>query len=107
MQGREQKRRQTHDENPSQWPGCLMAVLEVIQATVPSVTIAATADQVVGEVHKAGRVTSVSYTPEAAITGAASPDSRTFTLVNKGQSGSGTTTVATLAMVSGVNAAAF
>jgi YD repeat-containing protein len=80
---------------------------QVLEATVPAVAQAVTADQVVGTVDKAGRVTSVSYTPEAAITGAASPDSRTFTLVNKGQAGSGTTVVATLALVSGVNAAAF
>jgi len=84
-----------------------MAVQEIIEATVPAVAATVTADQVVGEPAKAGRVTAVSYTPEAAITGAASPASRTFTLVNKGQSGSGTTTIATLAMVGGVNAAAF
>lgn len=84
-----------------------MAAQQVLGATVPALTALVTADQVVGEVKKAGRVTSVSYTPEAAITGAASPASRTFTLVNKGQAGVGTTTVATLAMVGGVNAVAF
>lgn len=84
-----------------------MAAQQVIEATVPSVTIAATADQVVGEAAVAGRVTAVTYTPEAAITGAASPNSRTFTLVNKGQAGAGSTTIATLAMVSGVDAVAF
>lgn len=80
-----------------------------LEATVPSVTIAATADQVVGESPKAGRVVGVSYTPEAAITGAASPDSRTFTLVNKGTDGSAGSdvTVATLALTSGVNLVAF
>lgn len=84
-----------------------MAVQQTIEATVPAVTIAATADQVVGEATKAGRVTSVSYTPEAAVTGAASPDSRTLSLVNKGQAGAGTTTVASLALVSAVNLVAF
>lgn len=84
-----------------------MAVQEKLEATVPAVTIAATADQVVGEASKAGRVTSVSYTPEAAVTGAASPDSRTLSLVNKGQAGAGTTTVASLALVAGVNLVAF
>lgn len=49
----------------------------------------------------------MSYTPEAAITGAASPDSRTFTLVNKGAAGVGTTNIATLAMVATVDAVAF
>ena len=84
-----------------------MAVQEKVEATVPAVTIAATADQVIGEATKAGRVTSVSYTPEAAVTGAASPDSRTLSLVNKGQAGAGTTTVASLALVSAVNLVAF
>lgn len=78
-----------------------------LEATVPSVTIAATADQVIGECPAAGRVVGVSYTPEAAITGAASPNSRTFTLVNKGTDGLGSTNIATLAMVSGVDAVAF
>jgi YD repeat-containing protein len=84
-----------------------MAVAQKLVATVPALTILQTADQTVGEVNAAGRVSSVSYTPEAAITGAASPASRTFSLVNKGQAGVGTTTVASLAMVSAVNGVAF
>lgn len=84
-----------------------MAVQQTIEATVPAVTIAATADQTVGEVTTAGRVTSVTYTPEAAVTGAASPNSRTLSLVNKGTAGTGTTTVASLALVGGVNLVAF
>lgn len=83
-----------------------MAIVQKLEATVPAQTILATGDQTVGEA-KAGRITSVSYTPEAAITGANSPASRTFTLVNKGQSGAGSTTVATLAMVAGVDGVAF
>lgn len=85
----------------------MAAIQQKLEATVPAVTIAATADQTIGEVNTAGRVSSVSYTPEAAITGAASPNSRTFTLVNKGAAGVGTTNVATLAMVSGVDGVAF
>jgi YD repeat-containing protein len=84
-----------------------MAAQQIISATVPAVTIAATADQTVGRVRAAGRVTAVTYTPEAAITGAASPNSRTFTLVNKAQDGLGAVTIATLAMTSGVNGVAF
>lgn len=78
-----------------------------VETTVPALTILQTADQTIGEAPKAGRVTSVSYTPEAAITGAASPASRTFTVVNKGQDGLGSTNIATLAMVSGVDGVAF
>lgn len=84
-----------------------MAVQERLEATVPALTILQTADQTVGEANSAGRVTSVSYTPEAAVTGAASPASRTLSLVNKGQTGSGSTTVASLALVGGVNLVAF
>lgn len=84
-----------------------MAVQERLESTVPALTILQTADQTVGEANAAGRVTSVSYTPEAAVTGAASPASRTLSLVNKGQAGAGTTTVASLALVGGVNLVAF
>lgn len=84
-----------------------MAVQERLEETVPALTILQTADQVIGEVTKAGRVTSVTYTPEAALTGAASPASRTLTLVNKTQAGVGTTNIATLALVGGVDLVAF
>ena len=64
-------------------------------------------DTIVGEAPFAGTVTGVSYTPEANITGAASPASRTLSLINKGQDGNGATVVATLALVGGVNPADF
>lgn len=84
-----------------------MSLVQKLRTTVPAVTIAATADQVVGEADQAGRVIGVSYIPEATVTGAASPNSRTLTLVNKGTDGSGSTNVATLALVGGVNLVAF
>lgn len=83
-----------------------MATQQKLRTRVPSVTILATTTTTVGEVDQAGRVTSVSYVPDAAITGANSPASRTFTLVNKGQAGAGSTNIATLAMVSGVDGVA-
>jgi hypothetical protein len=52
-----------------------------------------------------GAVVSVTYIPSAAITGAAT-NHRTVSLVNKGQDGSGSTTIATLAFDNGINAAA-
>jgi hypothetical protein len=52
-----------------------------------------------------GTVTAVTYTPDTTITGA-NTNSRTISLVNKGQAGAGTTSVATLALTSGVNAPA-
>lgn len=73
-----------------------------LQATTPALAAGATGDQTVGEAPFAGAVTSVSYTPEANVTGDTT-NTRTLTLVNKGADGNGTTVVATLALVTGVN----
>lgn len=77
-----------------------------IQSTIPALTAATTGDQVVGEAPFTGTVTAVTFTPEAAITGD-NTNTRTLTLQNKGQAGSGTTTVATLAFTTGNNGVAF
>jgi hypothetical protein len=53
-----------------------------------------------------GTVTSVTYAPVAAITGAAT-NNRTISVVNHGQAGAGTTVMATLTYNSGTNSAAF
>lgn len=50
-----------------------------------------------------GTVTSVTYIPVSTITGAAT-NNRTVSLVNKGQSGGGSTVVATLTFDVGINA---
>jgi hypothetical protein len=52
-----------------------------------------------------GTVASVTYSPDATITGAAT-NNRTVSLVNKGQSGAGSTVIATLNFGNGTNAAA-
>lgn len=80
----------------------------VTQLTSPSEAVAAAADAtvIIGRAGFAGTVTEVTYTPEAAITGA-NTETRTFNLINKGTAGTGSTLVATLAMVSGVNGVAF
>ena len=57
-------------------------------------------------VTAAGSVSAVSYLPVAAATGA-NTNSRTLKLINKGQDGSGTTVVASLALVSGTDLVAF
>lgn len=54
----------------------------------------------------AGTVTEVTYAADTAITGA-DTNSRTLSLINKGGAGSGTTAVASLALVNGVDCAAF
>jgi hypothetical protein len=53
----------------------------------------------------AGTVSAVNYVPRTVLTGA-NTDSRTITVTNKGQDGSGSTVVASKAFVSGVNAPA-
>lgn len=70
-----------------------------------SVAQGADAEQDVCSADFAGTVEAVTVVPDTALTGA-NTDSRTFVLVNKGQSGAGTTIVATKAFVSGVNAPA-
>lgn len=57
---------------------------------------------VVAEAPEDGTVTGVSYTPDAAATGATGTK-RTYTLVNRGQDGSGTTVVATFDGITGAN----
>lgn len=79
---------------------------EKVQTTAPAIVLGSDGDQTIGESPITGTVVGVSYTPEAAITGVAT-NNRTISVVNKGQSGSGTQTVASLSFGSGTNAAAF
>lgn len=81
-------------------------LVNVIQQDVPAVSTAGNSDDsVVAQAPFAGTVTAVQYVPEAAITGAAT-NNRTVSLVNKGQAGSSTVTIATLTFGSGTNATA-
>lgn len=80
-------------------------LVETFEATAVAHAAGVDGDNIVTESPFAGTVSKVSYIPEAAITGA-NTDTRTLTLVNKAQDGTGTTVVATLAFTSGVNAAA-
>jgi hypothetical protein len=77
-----------------------------LRNTVPGATIAATDSFSLGKAPVAGTVTGISYTPDAAATGD-NTNARTFTVVNKGQSGAGTTVIGTLALTTGVNLVAF
>lgn len=80
--------------------------VQVIERNVPAVSTAGNDDDtVLGQAPFDCTVTAVQYVAEAAITGA-DTNSRTVSLVNKGQAGSGTTSVASLALTSGVNATA-
>lgn len=76
-------------------------------AIVPGVATAGNDDSfAVFRAPYTGVVTSVTYAPDAAITGAAT-NHRALRLRNRGQAGSGTTVIAELAFDNGVNAAAF
>jgi hypothetical protein len=77
-----------------------------LTTTLPALTAGTAGDQTLGEAPYAGTVSDVSFTPEAAITGD-NTNKRTFTLVNKGQAGAGSTVIATLDFVTGVNGVAF
>lgn len=73
-----------------------------ISSRVASQIAAGTADAAIGEAPFAGTVSAVTFTPDAAITGATATK-RTLTLENRGQDGSGTTVIATLDLITGVN----
>jgi hypothetical protein len=78
-------------------------LVQTLKSQADAVAAASDATTELGEVQFAGTVTRVAYIPSATITGA-NTDTRTINVINKGQSGAGTTVVATLALVSGVNA---
>jgi len=73
---------------------------------IPAQTAATDSDQAIARAPYDGSVVGVSLLPEAAVTGATATK-RTFTLVNKGQAGAGTTVVATLDLITGTDLAAF
>ena len=77
-----------------------------LTADVPAVAAGADASTALLEAPYAGTVTAVTYTPIANVTGNTT-ESRTFTLVNKGADGNGTTVIATRAMTTGVDATDF
>lgn len=70
--------------------------IQKIEANVPAATIAATQDQTVGKAPFAGEVTAAYIVPEAALTASAT-DYRTWSLINKGQDGNGSTVIASFA----------
>lgn len=77
--------------------------LTVKERSVPAATILATALTDIGVAEENGTVSAVTYIAASAVTGAASPASRTLSLINKGSDGSGTTVIASLALLGGVN----
>jgi hypothetical protein len=82
-----------------------MSAPMVRDLTANAAAVAAGSDltTIVGEAPYAGTVTAVTYAPNANLTGA-NTESRTLSVVNKGTDGNGTTSVASKAFTSGVNA---
>lgn len=74
----------------------------IARADLPAAIAAAVPETPLGEVKGDWTVTEVSVVCEAAVTGATAT-ARTFTLYNRGQAGAGTTVVATLALITGVD----
>lgn len=84
----------------------LAPLTRTYQVLVPAVVTAANETSTVCKAPFAGTVTAVSYVPDTAITGA-DTNTRKVALVNKGQSGAGSTQVASLQFNSGTNGVAF
>jgi hypothetical protein len=80
-------------------------LVKTLTGDTDAVAAGADATTNIGRAPFSGTVTQVTYAPNATLTGA-NTDSRTLSIINKGQSGTGTTSVATLAFTSGVNATA-
>ncbi len=79
---------------------------QTLRARIGSQIAAGTANATIGQAPFAGTVSGITFTPDAAITGATATK-RTITLENRGQDGSGTTVIGTLDLITGVNPAAF
>ena len=77
-----------------------------LEQAVDNVAAGSDLTTIIGEAPFAGTVTAVKYVPKADITGA-NTDTRTVSVINKGQDGNGTTSVASLGFVSGTNASDF
>jgi hypothetical protein len=76
-----------------------------ISEAVPATATGSDATIMIGRAPFDGTVSTVTYAPNSTLTGA-DTNSRTLSIVNRGQSGSGNTTVASKAFTSGVNATA-
>lgn len=69
----------------------------------PAATILQTINTLLGEAAEDSTITSAKFVPNANITGAASPASRTLNVINRGQDGSGAVVMASLAFLAGIN----
>ncbi len=79
---------------------------QTLTQEAPTVAQAVDGVVVIGRAPFAGTIAGVTYTAPVAVTGAVT-DTRTLSVQNKGQAGSGTTVAASLALAAGVNLVAF
>ena len=79
---------------------------QTIETDIPAAGAAVDQDTIIGEAPFDGTLAGATLFPEAAVTGATATK-RTFTIVNKGQAGAGTTVMATLDLVTGENLVAY
>lgn len=77
-----------------------------LEVDTDAVAAGSDATVIIGVVAEDETVTAVTYTPAATITGA-NTNTRTIAVVNKGAAGSGTTSIASLALTSGNNLTGF
>ncbi|MDP2712303.1 MAG: hypothetical protein Q8O56_13885 [Solirubrobacteraceae bacterium] len=84
----------------------IVAGIDGIGTSTRALGAGITSSAIIATVNRPGRVTAAVYIPKAAITGA-DTNTRTLTIVNRGQDGTGTTVIATLALTDGINADAF
>ena len=84
---------------PVVWPDDLQ-----FKADIPPIFDAVDADQekTIARIMRTGLVNSVEFVPDWSVTGAVT-NNRTFTLFNRRSDGTGTTTMALLALTSGTN----
>ena len=81
-------------------------LVSILTGWIPAQIAGAAADEAIGRAPYNGQIVGCSIIPEAAVTGATATK-RTFTLVNKGQAGVGTTVLATLDLITTVDLVAF
>lgn len=81
-------------------------LIQTVSVTTPNVAAGSTDSFAIGAAAFDGRVTAIQFLPDANATGN-DTNKRTYTVVNKGQTGSGTTVLGTLDLVTGNNLVAF
>lgn len=83
-----------------------MPLKRTVSMKVAAVAALSALVTILGKAPFTGTITAVTFIPNGAITGATA-EARTFTIINKTSAGVGNVTVATLAMNTGIDAAAF